>query len=341
MIGASGARPVAASTKLSLVDVSPSTVAPLNDTSATSRTICASSGAAIGASVAMNDSIVAMSGWIMPAPFAMPVTVTGTPSTVTRRDAPFGTVSVVMIAFAAANQPSARAAALAAGSASTMRLTGSGSMITPVEYGSTSSGAQSSSRATATHSACASASPDSPVPAFALPALTMSARIPAPAACCRARCSRQTITGAAQKRLRVNTPAATVPGSQTTSRTSLRSQFLILPGGGAERDAGNGQQRIGVGGYSEQAWSNLKAGRVHDARICMAVDHGRRPAARRRPSDFAVHPMQKAQLRHHVIPRRRGRLLHRLARICRGSACTSCRCRTGTDRCGRPCRPRA
>ena len=63
----------------------------------------------------MNDSIVAMSGWIMPAPFAMPVTVTGTPSTVTRRDAPFGTVSVVMIAFAAANQPSARAAALRRG----------------------------------------------------------------------------------------------------------------------------------------------------------------------------------------------------------------------------------
>ena len=82
--------------------------------------MCASSGAAIGASVAMNDSIVAMSGWIMPAPLAMPVTVTGTPSTITRRDAPFGTVSVVMIAFAAANQPSARAAAFAAGSAATI-----------------------------------------------------------------------------------------------------------------------------------------------------------------------------------------------------------------------------
>ena len=51
----------------------------------------------------------------MPAPLAMPVTVTATPSTSTRRDAPFGTVSVVMIAFAAANQPSARAAVRAAG----------------------------------------------------------------------------------------------------------------------------------------------------------------------------------------------------------------------------------
>ena len=67
------------------------------------------------ASVAMNASIVAMSGWIMPAPLAMPVTVTGTPATSTRREAPLGTVSVVMIALAAANQPSARAAVRAAG----------------------------------------------------------------------------------------------------------------------------------------------------------------------------------------------------------------------------------
>jgi hypothetical protein len=54
--------PVAASTKLSLVDVSPSTVAPLNETSATSRAIGVSTAAAIGASVATKDSIVAMSG---------------------------------------------------------------------------------------------------------------------------------------------------------------------------------------------------------------------------------------------------------------------------------------
>ena len=68
----------------------------------------------------MNDSIVAMFGWIMPEPFAIPVTVIGTPSTIVRRDAPLGTVSVVMIARAAANQPSARAAACAIGSAATI-----------------------------------------------------------------------------------------------------------------------------------------------------------------------------------------------------------------------------
>ena len=182
-IGGSGTRPVAAMTKLSLVDVSPSTVAPLNETSATSRAIVPSTSAAIGASVAMNESIVAMFGWIMPAPLAMPVTVTGTPSTTTRRDAPFGTVSVVMIARAAAYQPSSRAAASAAGSAATMRSTGSGSMITPVEYGSTSSGAQPSSWPTAAQVCLAAFRPGCPVPALALPAFTTSARIGAPPLC--------------------------------------------------------------------------------------------------------------------------------------------------------------
>ena len=176
VIGGSGALPVAATTKLSLVDVSPSTVAQLNETSAMSRASAASSGAARGASVAMNDSIVAMFGWIIPAPLAMPVTVTGTPSTTTRRDAPLGTVSVVMIAEAAANQWSARAVACAAGSAATRRSTGSGSMITPVENGSTSCIVQPTRLATAAQVVSASARPRAPVPALALPALTTSAR---------------------------------------------------------------------------------------------------------------------------------------------------------------------
>ena len=99
----------------------------------------------------MKDSIVAMSGWIMPEPLAMPVTVTGTPSIAIRRDAPFGTVSVVMMADTASNQWSAASASRAAGSAATIFSTGSGSMITPVENGSTSRGAQPSIDATAAH----------------------------------------------------------------------------------------------------------------------------------------------------------------------------------------------
>jgi hypothetical protein len=76
----------------------------LNDAAAISRVAPSSKRAAIGASVAMNDSIVAMSGWIIPDPLAIPVTVTGTPSIATSREAPFGTVSVVMIAETALNQ---------------------------------------------------------------------------------------------------------------------------------------------------------------------------------------------------------------------------------------------
>ncbi len=105
-IGVMGARPDAAITKLSLVDVSPSIVAQLKETSAMSAVRACNTGAATGASVAMSESIVAMFGWIMPAPFAIPVTVTGMPSISTRRDAAFGTVSVVMIAQTAANQRS-------------------------------------------------------------------------------------------------------------------------------------------------------------------------------------------------------------------------------------------
>ena len=61
-IGAIGALPVAKITKLSFVEVSPSIVAQLNDTSAISRVSCRSNVTATGASVAMNDSIVAISG---------------------------------------------------------------------------------------------------------------------------------------------------------------------------------------------------------------------------------------------------------------------------------------
>ena len=224
--------------------MSPSTVAQLNETSAISRVSAGEHRAAIGASVAMNDSIVAMSGWIIPAPFAMPVTVTGTPSTATRRDAPFGTVSVVMIADTAANQRSGARAACAAGSAATIFATGSGSMMTPVENGSTCCSGQPSIDATAAQVVSAAAIPGAPVPALALPALTTSARM-RPA---RSRWRRQTVTGAAQKRFCVNTPAAVVPGSNTTSSTSSRCQFLIFAAAVPSVTPGTGSRSAGSGG---------------------------------------------------------------------------------------------
>ena len=64
----------------------------------------------------------------------------------TRRDAALGTVSVVMIACAARRTSCPRGqSARHAGRPATMRSTGSGSMITPVENGSTCADAQPSS----------------------------------------------------------------------------------------------------------------------------------------------------------------------------------------------------
>jgi hypothetical protein len=91
----------------------------------------------ITASVATKPSIVAMFGRIMPAPLAMPVTVTVRPPIDTCRDTAFGSVSVVMMPSAASCQAFGDSEASAAGRPATTRSTGSVSMITPVENGST------------------------------------------------------------------------------------------------------------------------------------------------------------------------------------------------------------
>jgi len=203
----------------------------LNDWSATSRTSASSHPGATRASVAMKPSIVAMFGRIIPAPLLMPVSVTRLPSErVTARLAPLGTVSVVMIASAAAAQPEGVSAAIARGSAASTFATGSGSRITPVEKGSTVSGGMASASATAVQVRSASRSPAAPVPAFATPVLITSARTrPAVAA----RWRRQISTGAAQKRFRVKTPAAIVPSSHAITvrsrRFALRIPASVVP----------------------------------------------------------------------------------------------------------------
>ena len=170
-----------------------------------------------------------MFGRIMPAPLAMPVTVTVLPLIATRRDAALGSVSVVMMPSAAASQWSGARSASAAGRPATMRSTGRVSMITPVENGSTCSGARSRCCASAMQAVRARTRPSSPVPALALPVLMSSVRMPTPAA----RCSRHTCTGAAQKRFCVNTAATCVPSSSTIStrsrRLALRMPAIATP----------------------------------------------------------------------------------------------------------------
>ena len=73
------AAPVANISSVSLVEVSLSTVTALKVLAVALRKQRLQDGAAICASVATKDSIVAMSGAIMPAPLAMPLMVTSPP----------------------------------------------------------------------------------------------------------------------------------------------------------------------------------------------------------------------------------------------------------------------
>ena len=104
--------PVAKASRVSEVDVSPSMVTALNVSATASLSRLCSTAGAIGASVKTNDSMVAMSGAIMPAPLAMPQMVTGVAPSRTMAAAPFGNVSVVMIALAAASQAPGAAVAI-------------------------------------------------------------------------------------------------------------------------------------------------------------------------------------------------------------------------------------
>ena len=70
----------------------------------------------------MKDSIVAMSGAIMPAPLAMPLMVTLALPSFTVAVATFGKVSVVMIAFAASSQSSASRVPASMSAAPTTRV---------------------------------------------------------------------------------------------------------------------------------------------------------------------------------------------------------------------------
>src|SRR5688572_10180915 len=213
-----GPRPVAISMNESLVEVSPSTLMQLNERSATRSSMSCNTLRGTAASVATKPSMVAMSGRIMPAPFAMPVTCAWPFESFSFLENALGTVSVVMMASAADSQ--SLFASSAFGSAATMRSAGSRSMITPVENGSTSSASQPRCDASASHTCAARFRPSSPVPALALPVLTTSAWMSF------FRCFFARMTGAAQKRLRVNTPATALPDARRRTSKSLRPGFF-------------------------------------------------------------------------------------------------------------------
>src|SRR5262249_60700214 len=96
----------------------------------------------IGASVNTKDSKVAMSGAIIPAPLAMPHTVTSAVPSRAMAAAPLGKVSVVMMALAAACQAAGAALATRGSMTAPNFVESSGSPITPVGARNTSHGPQ-------------------------------------------------------------------------------------------------------------------------------------------------------------------------------------------------------
>ena len=105
----------------------------------------------ISASVMMNESMVAMSGWIMPAPLATPAILAPPTSAV----AIFGTVSVVMIPRASSSMFVGRSAETSAGSAPRSLSSGKGRPITPVDETTISFRLQPSCSASAAADNCA------------------------------------------------------------------------------------------------------------------------------------------------------------------------------------------
>ena len=137
-----------------------------------------------------------------------------------------------------------------------MRSTGSGSMITPVENGSTCSGWTCNRAANAALAWRARTRPSSPVPALALPVLISRARMPAPAA----RRSRQTCTGAAQKRFCVNTPPTLVPSSSRKTVRSLRPCLRTPASATPMRTPATGNSLAGSGAERWTGMENLGQG---------------------------------------------------------------------------------
>ena len=141
--------PVANSSTVSEVEVSESTVMQLKLPSTARPSSVCSAGAGSFASVNTKQSMVAMSGAIMPLPLQKPWMVTSASPMRAVRIAPLGKVSVVMMPRAAASQASSPSAACSPGSAAVSFSSGSTSPITPVEASMTSRGRQPTSPAAA------------------------------------------------------------------------------------------------------------------------------------------------------------------------------------------------
>jgi len=142
----------------------------------------------------------------------------------TWRKATLGRVSVVIMAREAASQPSGASCAAAAASPAVIFAIGSRGPMTPVDITATERGGKPAAASAPAAIAAASASPPSPVHAFAQPELIATPRNPAGCSVSR---PRSYWTGAAGNALRVNTAAALQGRSLTTSARSAAPFFLM------------------------------------------------------------------------------------------------------------------
>ena len=171
------ARPLASTSTVSLVDISPSTVSMLKVWwTARTSTSCSVLGAT-AASVVTMASVVASCGASIPEPLAMQAMVAVLPPSTSSREASLRRVSVVMMASAARSAWSP-SSSTSPGSAVTTFMAGSRTPMTPVEAVSTARFCTPSRSATAPRITATSSSPPGPVRALALPELATTARIP-------------------------------------------------------------------------------------------------------------------------------------------------------------------
>ena len=199
--------PLASTITVSLVLMSPSTVMRSKLSAAQELSIFCNRDLSTQASVAAMQIIVACGaarcGSIIPAPLVIAPMVTFPCGKATSTAAALGTVSVVMMARAAAAPPLSDSAGTARSTPFSISSIGSWTPMRPVEATATASGVMPSFFATSSQLRRELASPCAPVQALATPELMATA--------CSlgdlSTRSRQSSTGAAAKRQLVNTPA--------------------------------------------------------------------------------------------------------------------------------------
>ena len=192
-----------------------------------------------------------------------------------------------MMARAAAAPPAGESCSTAAGTPVSNGAMSSCWPMTPVEARSTCSGSHPNIWETMSQVSRATARPGSPVAALALPELTATAwtrpQLSAP------RCSRHTVTGAAQNRLVVNTPAAltgrSAASSAKSARSGLRRKPAWMPAALKPRalvTPPSGTARILVSNSSTFIGTLLDASTVSDRWDQCSAPHGRAPERCRR-----------------------------------------------------------